>query len=135
MCKLVRKSHQNAEVGLTVLAVLESTLPLFCLPCKMQCQETTVTVLAVSAVAAVSVVTAPLNSNPSSAILSKVLSRLCIAVMPRGPREGSQCREAKIAGRQFLPLSCRPMTLTVGVILKEEVKPSLMGGEAIWEAF
>ena len=38
---------------LTVLAVLESTLPSFCLPYKIQCQET---VLAVSAVVAVSVV-------------------------------------------------------------------------------
>ena len=51
---------------LTALAVLESTLP-SCLFYKMQCQETTVTVLAVSAVVAVnvSVVTAtPLKLNP-----------------------------------------------------------------------
>ena len=54
---------------LMVLAVLESTLPSFCLSCKIQYQETTVTVLtmlAVSAVVEVSVVTAtpPLNSTP-----------------------------------------------------------------------
>ena len=51
---------------LVVLAVLKSTLPSFCLSYKIQCQETTVTVLAVSAVVAVPVVTAtlPLNSTP-----------------------------------------------------------------------
>ena len=53
---------------LTVLAVLESTLPSFCLSSKMQCQETPVMVLrvlAVSAVVAVSVVTAtPLKLKP-----------------------------------------------------------------------
>ena len=53
---------------LTVLAVLESTLPCFCSSYKIQCQETTVTVftvLAVSAVVAVSAVTAtPLKLNP-----------------------------------------------------------------------
>ena len=53
---------------LTVLAVLESTLPSFCLSYKMQHNEATVavlTVLAVSAVVAVSVVTAtPLKLNP-----------------------------------------------------------------------
>ena len=51
--------------ALTVLAVLESTLPSLCLAYKIQCRETTVTVLAVSAVVAVSVVTAiPLKLNP-----------------------------------------------------------------------
>ena len=48
---------------LTVLAVLENTLPSFCLSYKLQYQETTMTVLtvlAVSAVVAVSVVTATL---------------------------------------------------------------------------
>ena len=57
----------------TVLAVLESTLPSFCLLYKIQYQEATVTgltVLAVSAVMAVSVLTAtPLQLNlpfPSS---------------------------------------------------------------------
>ena len=51
---------------MTVLAVLESTSPSFCLSYKKkQCQETTVTVLAVSAVVTVSVVTAiPLKLNP-----------------------------------------------------------------------
>ena len=53
---------------LTVLAVLKSTVPSFCLSYKIQCQETTVTVLtilAVSAVVAVLVVTAtPLKLNP-----------------------------------------------------------------------
>ena len=53
---------------LTVLAVLESTLPSFSLSYKIQCQETTVkvlTVLAVLAVVAVSVVRAtPLKLNP-----------------------------------------------------------------------
>ena len=48
--------------GLTVLAVLESTLP-FRSSYKMQCQETTVSVLAV---APVSVMTAtPLTINPA----------------------------------------------------------------------
>ena len=43
---------------LTVLAVLKSTLPSFCLSYKVQCQETTVTVLTVLAVVTVPVVTA-----------------------------------------------------------------------------
>ena len=47
--------------------------------------------------------------------------------LPRGPREASQCREAKIAARQFLPLSCRAITLTAGAILKDEKLPSLVG--------
>ena len=51
-----------------VLAVLENTLPSFCLSYKIQYQEATVTVLtvlAVSVVVAVSVVTAtPLKLNP-----------------------------------------------------------------------
>ena len=48
-------------VVFTVLAVLESTLPSFCVSYKIQHQEaavTVLTVLAVSAVVAVSVVTA-----------------------------------------------------------------------------
>ena len=53
---------------MTVLAVLESTLPSFCLSYKMQHNEATVAVLtvsAVSAVMAVSVVTAtPLKLKP-----------------------------------------------------------------------
>ena len=55
---------------LTVLAVLESTLPPSCLSYRIQCQGTTVTVLpvlAVSVVVAVPVVTAtPLKLNPPS---------------------------------------------------------------------
>ena len=52
---------------LTVSTVLESTLPSFRLSYKIQDKEATVTVLAVSAVVAVSVVTAtPLNSTPLS---------------------------------------------------------------------
>ena len=51
-----------------VSAVVESTLPSFCSSYKIQCQETTVTVLkvlVVEAVGAVSVVTAtPLKLNP-----------------------------------------------------------------------
>ena len=43
---------------LAVLTVLESTLPSFCLSYVLQFQETTVTVLTVSAVVAVLVVTA-----------------------------------------------------------------------------
>ena len=54
--------------GLTVLAVLESTLPFFCLSYKTQDKETTVTVLTVSTVSvvvAVSVMPAtPLKLNP-----------------------------------------------------------------------
>ena len=53
---------------LTVLAVLESTLPSYCFSYKIQCREAALTVLtvsAVSAVVAVSVVTAtPLKLNP-----------------------------------------------------------------------
>ena len=43
---------------MTVLAVLESTLPSFCLSYKIQCLLTVLAVSAVSAVVAVSVVTA-----------------------------------------------------------------------------
>ena len=50
---------------LAVLAVLENTLPFFCWSYKTQEKEATVTVLAVSAGMAVSVVTAtPLKLNP-----------------------------------------------------------------------
>ena len=49
---------------LTVLAVLERSLPCFCLSYKIQCQETTVTVLAVSAVSVVTAYPPPLNSTP-----------------------------------------------------------------------
>ena len=54
---------------MTVLAVLESTFPSFCLSYEIQYQEVTVTVFTVLAVVAVSVVTAtppppPLNSTP-----------------------------------------------------------------------
>ena len=38
--------------------------------------------------------------------------------MPRGKKK---------TARQFLPLSCRATTLTAGVSLKEEKKPSLVG--------
>ena len=58
---------------MTVLAVLKSTLPSFCLSYKIQCQETTVTVLtvsAISAVVAVPVVTAtPLKLNPPFSVI------------------------------------------------------------------
>ena len=58
-------AFMTALAVLTVLAVLESTLPSFCFSYKIQCQEAAVTVLAVSAVMAVSVVTAtPLKLNP-----------------------------------------------------------------------
>ena len=50
---------------LAVLAVLESTLPSCCLSYKIQHNEATVVVLTVSAVVAVSVMTAtPLKPNP-----------------------------------------------------------------------
>ena len=53
------------SVVLTVLAVLESTLPSVCLSYKIQHNEATVAVLAVSAVMAVSVMTATLlKLNP-----------------------------------------------------------------------
>ena len=63
--------------ALTVSAVLESTLPSFCLSYKIQDKEATVMVLAVSAVVAVSVVTAtPLKLNtPFSDILEIVVSK------------------------------------------------------------
>ena len=50
---------------LTVLAALESTLPSFCLSYKIQHNEAAVAVLTVSAVMAISVMTAtPLKLNP-----------------------------------------------------------------------
>ena len=50
---------------LRVLAVLESTLPSFCLSYKIQHNEAAVAVLTVSTVMAVSVMTAtPLKLNP-----------------------------------------------------------------------
>ena len=53
--------------ALTVLAVLESTLPSFCFSYKILHNEAIVAVLAVSAVVAVAVVTAtPLKPNPPS---------------------------------------------------------------------
>ena len=51
-------AFMTVSAVLTVLAVLESTLPSFCLSYKVQCQETTVTVLTVLAVVVVSVVMA-----------------------------------------------------------------------------
>ena len=61
-------AFMTVSAVLTVLALLEITLPSLCLSYKMQCQETTMTALtalAVSAVVAVSVVTAtPLKLNP-----------------------------------------------------------------------
>ena len=58
--------HVMALAVLTVLAVvLDSTLPSFCLSYKIQHNEATVAVLAVSAVMAVSVMTATrLELNP-----------------------------------------------------------------------
>ena len=53
-------AFMTVSAVLTVLEVLESALPSFCLSYKIHCQEATVTVLtvlAVSAVLAVSVVT------------------------------------------------------------------------------
>ena len=50
---------------LAVRAVLDCTPSSFCLSCQKHCQETSVTVLAVSAVVAVSVVMAtPLKLKP-----------------------------------------------------------------------
>ena len=46
-------AFMTVSAVLTVLAVLKSTLPSFCLSCKIQCRETTVTVLTVLAVSAV----------------------------------------------------------------------------------
>ena len=72
---------------LAVLTVLESTLPSLCLSCKIQCQETTVTVLtvlAVSAVVAVSVVTAtPLKLNPPFRVILRLGSLHGCATKPQ----------------------------------------------------
>ena len=61
-------AFMSVLAALTVLAVLENTLPSFCFAYKIQCREVTVavlTVLAVSAVVAVLVMTAtPLKLNP-----------------------------------------------------------------------
>ena len=54
---------------------------------------------------------------------------LCVLLAfskPRGPGEASQSREAKIAARQFLPLSCCAITLTGGGFELGK-KPSLAG--------
>ena len=61
---------------MTVSVVLERTKPSFCLSYKTQCQEMTVTVLAVSAVVAVWVVTATLlKLNPPLLHPDRVNSR------------------------------------------------------------
>ena len=58
-------AFMTALVVLTVLAVLESTLPSFCLSYKIHHNVAVLTVWAVSAVMAVSVMTAtPLKLNP-----------------------------------------------------------------------
>ena len=58
---------------MTVLTVLDCTLPFFCLSYKTQCQEAAVTVLAVSAVVAAPVVTAtPLKLLGRHACRTKV---------------------------------------------------------------
>ena len=46
---------------------------------------------------------------------------------PSGPEETDWCRGAKFAARQFLSLTCLAITLTAGLILKEDKKTSLMG--------
>ena len=62
---------------MTVLAVLESTLPFYCLSCKMQDTEASVTVLVVSGVVAVSVMTAtPFNLTPAFRYPDKVGGRM-----------------------------------------------------------
>ena len=64
---------------------------------------------------------------------------LCLASLslkpPRGPREASWCREAKIAARQFLPLNCRAITLSRGGNFERGKNVLYCGGEAIWEVF
>ena len=63
----------------------------------------------------------------------RALWRLLISVPgklgngPTGPGEASKCREAEIAARPVLPLNCCAITLTVGVMLKEEKKTSCVG--------
>ena len=43
---------------------------------------------------------------------------------------------ANMAARQFLPLTCLAITLTAGLILKEDKKPLSCGGERqVWEGF
>ena len=75
---------------LTVLAVLESTLPSSCLSYKIQHQEAAVTVLAVSAVSAVVAVVVvtvpPLKLNPLFVILTLSLQRPCRDSILRGFR-------------------------------------------------
>ena len=52
----------------------------------------------------------------------------------RFPAKASECREAKLAVRQVLPLNCHAITLTLGAILKEWKRALSCGGEAAWEA-
>ena len=64
---------------LTVLAVLESALPSFSLSYKMKDEEATVAVLAVSAVMAVSVMTAtPLKLNPPFSVILTFCEFWCL---------------------------------------------------------
>ena len=73
----------------------------------------------------------------------KISSEICENVWPlhrhlgppSGPEETPWCRGAKIAARQFLSLNCLAVTLTVGVILKEEKMPSLVGERHVWRHF
>ena len=77
---------------MTVLAALESTMPSFCLSHQIGCQETTVTVLTVlaaSAVVAVSVVTATLEKDATP--YRSLRARKCTWECPRKCLQKSGC--------------------------------------------
>ena len=68
--------------------------------------------------------------SPSPALGLRVVAYLlifCLHCTPSGPEETDWCRGAKIAARQFLFLTCPAITLTAGLILKEDKKPSFVG--------
>ena len=60
---------------------------------------------------------------------SKMQNEWCVRIPARGPGEASQCRKTIFTGQ--LPRNYPP----AGAILKDEKSPSLIGGEAIGEAF
>ena len=63
--------------------------------------------------------------------LTKNAPKVFSKFWPSGPEETSWCRGAKIAARQFLPLNCLSITLTAGIILKEEKWPLLWGRDSL----
>ena len=51
--------------------------------------------------------------------------------VPSGPEETSRCPGTNIATRQLLSLNCLAITITAGVILKEEKCPLLWARDSL----